>query len=253
MTYTSTINPNVPALGATLSSAVVQQNFLAAYTDVNALALLIGGSTTAPSAGLVSSNGTIFETTTISGGSWSAGTLTLNYQAPALTTIGDGLALNSGTLSASLTQGANIAVTNGSTVAATGLLIASNNLSDVSSANTSRVNVNQGTASLSAASATISTNAANGNVFTATLVSGTGPYTLANPTNLKAGATYLWVITQPASGSTQTMTFGGNWKFGQPYSSSTPPTLTATLGAVDIISAYSDGTYVYATLAPNFS
>ena len=60
------------------------------------------GATMPASASLVSYNGTILEATTLSaGGTWSAGTLTLNYQAGTLTTFGAGLSLSGGTLTAS--------------------------------------------------------------------------------------------------------------------------------------------------------
>lgn len=163
----------------------------------------------------------------------------------------------SGTVT-SLVAGANISlspstITTTGTISATGLLIASNNLSDVSSAGLSRQNINKGSVALTTSGASIATNAALGNVFTALLVSGTGPYTLANPSNLAAGATYIWVVTQPASGSTQTMTYGSVFKFALPYSNSSPPALTATLGAVDILCGVSDGTRVYVGLGNGYA
>lgn len=159
----------------------------------------------------------------------------------------------------SLVAGANISlspstITTTGTISASGLLIASNNLSDVSSKNLSRVNVNQGSATLVTSGATISTNAALGNVFYAPLTSGVGPYTMANPTNLLNGATYIWRIVQPGSGSTQSIgTWGSVFKFPSPYSNSSPPALTATLGATDIATGVSDGTNVYVALGQNFS
>ena len=48
-----------------------------------------------------------------------------------------------------------------------------------------------------------------------------------------AGNQYNWAITQPASGSAQTLTYGANFKFAAPSSNAAPPALSATLGAID--------------------
>ena len=61
-----------------------------------------------------------------------------------------------------------------------------------------------------------------------------------NPTNLKAGATYIWRIVQDATGS-RTLSFGTAFKF----SGGTAPTLTTAANAVDVLTGYSDGTNIY--------
>lgn len=64
--------------------------------------------------------------------------------------------------------------------------------------------------------------------------------TLAAPTNQKAGATYILIVKQDATGS-RTLTFDAVYKFA----GGTAPTLTTTANAVDILTFVSDGTYMY--------
>lgn len=75
----------------------------------------------------------------------------------------------------------------------------------------------------------IDTDASLGNVFTVTLE---GNRTLANPTNLVDGGTYLWVVTQGTGGS-HTLSFGSVFK----WAAGSAPTLSTAEGAVDLISA----------------
>jgi hypothetical protein len=82
--------------------------------------------------------------------------------------------------------------------------------------------------------ANIATNAALGNVFTVTLG---GNRTLDNPTNLVAGGTYLWVVTQDGTGS-RTLAYGANFK----WPGGTAPTLTTAASSVDMISCVYTGT-----------
>lgn len=96
-----------------------------------------------------------------------------------------------------------------------------------------RVAINQGEVTLTDA-ATINTDCSLGNVFTVTLG---GNRTLANPTNMQAGASYAWIVTQ-GSGGSRTLTYGNafTWPGG------TVPTLSTAAGAVDMITAiYSGG------------
>lgn len=104
--------------------------------------------------------------------------------------------------------------------------------------------VNQGTTPL-ADGATINTDAAAGNVFTVTLG---GNRTLANPTNLAAGASYAWIVRQDATGS-RTLAFGTAFKFPD----GDAPTLTTAANAVDMITGISDGASVFVNAALNFS
>lgn len=75
--------------------------------------------------------------------------------------------------------------------------------------------------------ASIATDASLSNIFTVTLG---GNRALANPTNLVAGKTYIWVITQDGTGS-RTLAFGSSFLF--PGGSA--PTLTTAAGSVDLI------------------
>jgi len=93
--------------------------------------------------------------------------------------------------------------------------------------------------------ATITPNFDNGSIQTVTL---TGNRTIANPTNLKNGATYILIIKQDATGS-RTVAWGTNYKF----SDGIAPTLTTTANAVDIVTFISDGTNLYGVLNTNFS
>lgn len=75
--------------------------------------------------------------------------------------------------------------------------------------------------------ASIATDASLSNIFTVTLG---GNRTLANPTNLVAGKTYIWVITQDGTGS-RTLAFGSYFLF----SGGSAPALTTAAGSVDLI------------------
>jgi len=75
-----------------------------------------------------------------------------------------------------------------------------------------------------------------------------GTTTFNNPSHLKDGATYILIIHQPA-GANHTASFGTAFK----WSGSTPPTITATNGATDILTFVSDGTNLYGTATQNFS
>lgn len=107
-----------------------------------------------------------------------------------------------------------------------------------------RANLNKGTTALTDA-ATIATDASLGNVFTVTLG---GNRTLGAPTNLAAGATYIWVITQDGTGS-RTLAYNSVFK----WQSGLAPTLTTTAAAKDIICGVSDGTNVYCSALLNLS
>lgn len=81
--------------------------------------------------------------------------------------------------------------------------------------------------------ATITPDWIDGNVQTVELG---GNRTIANPTSIKAGATYILILKQDSTGS-RTVTWGTNYKF----SGGTAPTLTTTGGQADVITlvAYS--------------
>lgn len=76
-------------------------------------------------------------------------------------------------------------------------------------------------------SATIATDASLSNAFSVTLA---GNRTLSNPTNVVAGRTYIWIITQDATGS-RTLSYGSNFMFP----GGTAPTLSTAAGSIDRI------------------
>lgn len=92
--------------------------------------------------------------------------------------------------------------------------------------------------------ATVATDASLGNVFKLSI---TGNCTLGAPTNLQAGATYIWRIQQDISGK-RTLGYNGVFKF----SSGLAPTLTTGVSGIDIISSVSDGTNVFSSFMPDF-
>lgn len=84
------------------------------------------------------------------------------------------------------------------------------------------------------------TDASLGNAFQTTL---TANFTMSLPSNLVAGGTYLWKLKQDVTGG-RVATFPSTFK----WPGGTPGVLSTTGGATDILTAYSDGTYLYCTL-----
>ena len=107
-----------------------------------------------------------------------------------------------------------------------------------------RAALNQGTVALASA-ASISTNAAAGNVFTLTLGQNA---TLSNPSGLAAGASYAWIVKQDAIGS-RTLAYGSAFK----WPGGVAPTLSTAANATDMIVAVSDGSVLFAVLSPGFA
>lgn len=104
-------------------------------------------------------------------------------------------------------------------------------------ANAARVAINQGVVVLTPGT-TVATDASTGNFFTLTPAQN---FTLSNPTNLQAGATYMWQITQDGTGS-RVLALGTNFK----NPGGTAPVLSTAAGSVDLITGYSpNGTLVY--------
>jgi hypothetical protein len=75
-----------------------------------------------------------------------------------------------------------------------------------------------------------------------------GNRTLANPTNLQAGGTYTLIVTQDGTGS-RTLAFGTAYK----WPGGTPPTLSATAAAIDILTFISDGTSMFGVCQKAFA
>ena len=112
--------------------------------------------------------------------------------------------------------------------------------------NTSFKNYTEGVVAIGTVGATHTFDLTNGTVQTATLTSATA-CTFTMPT-ATAGKSFVLLIKQPASGSTTTATFTGvKWSGG------TAPTITATLGRLDVISFFADGTNWYGSFVQNFT
>jgi hypothetical protein len=89
---------------------------------------------------------------------------------------------------------------------------------------------------------TITWNTALGRVATVTLG---GNRTISAATNQKVG-TYILRVVQDATGS-RTLTWNGNYK----WTAQTAPVLSTAVGAVDIITLFSDGTKMYGSYLPD--
>jgi hypothetical protein len=104
---------------------------------------------------------------------------------------------------------------------------------------------NFGAAALTSSSASIAWNLATAQSAKHTLTENT---TLANPTNMVDGGTYVLRLTQHAS-SPKTLAFGSAYK----WPSGTAPTISATNGAVDVITFTSDGTNMLGCIQKAFA
>ena len=93
--------------------------------------------------------------------------------------------------------------------------------------------------------ATISWNANTSSVASLTLDQVGATLTMSN---LVAGGTYLLIITQGTGGS-KTITTWTNFR----WPGGTAPVLSTTAGAIDVITAYSDGTYLYGSAQIGFA
>lgn len=74
-----------------------------------------------------------------------------------------------------------------------------------------------------------------------------GNRTLANPTNQKAGGTYIMIVKQDATG-TRTLAYGNNYK----WPGGTAPTLSTAANSVDILTFISDGTNMHGVPSLDF-
>jgi hypothetical protein len=86
-----------------------------------------------------------------------------------------------------------------------------------------------------------------GTVLTATLTSATA-CTFTMPTSPTAGQSFTLLLKQPASGTATTATFTG-----VKWNSSGAPTITATVGKMDILGFIYDGTNWYGNYSQGFT
>lgn len=135
---------------------------------------------------------------------------------------------------AKLSSGFVLPVAKGGTgVATLAALLAALNAPDKAAANTYTKAQNVASVALTDA-ASIATDASLSNVFHVTLG---GNRTLANPTNLVAGGTYIWKINQDGTGS-RTLAFDTLFKFA----GGTAPVASTPLNSIDVLScAYDEG------------
>lgn len=93
--------------------------------------------------------------------------------------------------------------------------------------------------------ATIATDCDDGNVHEVTLG---GNRTLGAPTNLKDGATYIWIISQDGT-APRTLAYNAVFKFP----GGVAPILSTGNNEIDILTGVSDGTNIYCTMQKDFS
>lgn len=162
--------------------------------------------------------------------------------APAMLTTG-GPSWNA---SGDLVVGGDLTVTGNDIKSSTATAITMSGADVSMQGNTAFKNVTDGVVSIGTVGATHTFDLTNGTLQTATLTSATAA-TFTMPT-ATAGKRFTLLIRQPASGTPTTATFTGvKWSGG------TGPTITATLGRLDIINFYADGTNWYGTFVQNFT
>jgi len=231
----NTINASAPGVGTVTS--VVSGTGLVAGTITAAGTINVAAATTAALGGVVIGSGITVASGTISVAAPGTGTVTS-------VVAGTGLTAGTITTAGTLNVAAATTAALGGVIAGTGISVASGTITPNSAA---RVLINQGTVAATG-STTISTDCSTGNVFTNTM---TANATLANPTNVLAGATYIWVLNTGTSGAT-TFSPGTAFLFNSPYSNASPPALgpglnvltTVATGTATLLSVLQPGTFV---------
>ena len=162
--------------------------------------------------------------------------------APAMLTTG-GPSWNAG---GDLVVGGDLTVTGNDINSSTATAITMSGADVSMQGNTAFKNVTDGVVAIGTVGASHTFDLTNGTLQTATLTSATAA-TFTMPT-ATAGKRFTLFIKQPAAGTITTATFTGvKWSGG------TAPTITATLGRLDIINFYADGTNWYGTFVQNYT
>jgi hypothetical protein len=108
---------------------------------------------------------------------------------------------------------------------------------------TKQQNFQQATLSISAGAVAWDVSTAQTAILTLT-----GNATMSACSNQVAGGTYVIIVKQDGTGS-RTLAWNANYKFP----GGTDPVITATASSVDVISFYSDGTYLYGVFSQAFA
>jgi len=182
--------------------------------------------------------------------------ITLSPTTSDVTIVGDltvtGNDIKSSTATAITMSGADVAVAGDLTVTGNDIKSSTATAMSLSGAdvsmqgNTSFKNYTEGVVAIGTVGASHTLALTNGTVQTATLTSATA-CTFTMPT-ATAGKSFVLLLRQPSSGSTTTATFTAvKWSGG------TAPVITATLGRMDILSFFADGTNWYGSFIQNFT
>jgi hypothetical protein len=182
--------------------------------------------------------------------------ITLSPTTSDVTVVGDltvtGNDIKSSTATAITMSGADVAVAGDLTVTGNDIKSSTATAMSLSGAdvsmqgNTSFKNYTEGVVAIGTVGASHTLALTNGTVQTATLTSATA-CTFTMPT-ATAGKSFVLLLRQPSSGSTTTATFTAvKWSGG------TAPVITATLGRMDILSFFADGTNWYGSFIQNFT
>jgi hypothetical protein len=206
----------------------------------NAEELTVGGGIEFTGSGGIQTSAFTGNVTKAAGGT--ALTIANAVVAPAMLTTGG----PSWTSGGDVTVTGDLTVTGNDIKSSTATAITMSGADVLMQGNTTFKNITDGVVAIGTVGAAHTFDLTNGTLQTATLTSATAA-TFTMPT-ATAGKRFTLLIKQPASGSTTTATFTGvKWPAG------TGPTITATLGRLDIINFVADGTNWYGTFSQNFT
>lgn len=239
-TVASTIANNAVSLGKMAQVATDRLLGRDTVGTGNVEALTVGGGIEFTGSGGIQTSAFTGDVTKAAGGT--ATTIANAVVAPAMLTTG-GPSWNAG---GDLVVGGDLTVTGNDIKSSTATAITMSGADVSMQGNTAFKNVTDGVVAIGTVGATHTFDLTNGTLQTATLTDSVAA-TFTMPT-ATAGKRFTLFIQQPASGTPTTATFTGvKWPGG------TGPTITATLGRLDIINFYADGTNWYGTFVQNFT
>jgi hypothetical protein len=239
-TVSSTIANNAVSLGKMAQVATDRLFGRDTVGTGDVEALTVGGGIEFTGTGGIQTSAFTGNVTKAAGGT--ATTIANAVVAPAMLTTG-GPSWNAG---GDLVVGGDLTVTGNDIKSSTATAITMSGADVSMQGNTAFKNVTDGVVAIGTVGALHTFDLTNGTLQTATLTSATAA-TFTMPT-ATAGKRFTFLVKQPASGSTTTATFTGvKWSGGS------APTITATLGRLDIINFYADGTNWYGTFVQNYT